>query len=56
MDDRRKRQTSTATPAEPGDLPWGLEIEVVLEEAGGESFHIVETLPAVRGASGRSAR
>jgi tetratricopeptide (TPR) repeat protein len=26
MDDRRKRQTSTATPAEPGDLPWWLEI------------------------------
>src|SRR5271156_3765328 len=25
MDDRRKRQTSTATPAEPADLPWGLE-------------------------------
>jgi hypothetical protein len=24
MDDCRKRQTSTATPAEPGDLPWGL--------------------------------
>jgi hypothetical protein len=22
MDDRPKRQTSTATPAEPGDLPW----------------------------------
>jgi len=26
MDDCRKRQTSTATPAEPGDLPWGLAI------------------------------
>jgi hypothetical protein len=25
MDDRRKRQTSTATPAKPGDLPWGLD-------------------------------
>ncbi len=25
MDDCRKRQTSTATPAEPGDLPWGLD-------------------------------
>ena len=24
MDDCHKRQTSTATPAEPGDLPWGL--------------------------------
>src|SRR5271154_2918468 len=24
VDDRRKRQTSTATPAEPGDLPWVL--------------------------------
>ena len=24
MDDCRKRQTSTATPAEPGDLPWGV--------------------------------
>jgi len=24
MDDCRKRQTSTATPAEPGDLPWRL--------------------------------
>ena len=24
MDDRRKRQTSTATPAKPRDLPWGL--------------------------------
>src|ERR1700704_6656655 len=23
--DRRKRQTSTATPAEPGDLPWVLD-------------------------------
>jgi len=22
MDDCRKRQTATATPAEPGDLPW----------------------------------
>jgi hypothetical protein len=22
VDDRRKRQTFTATPAEPGDLPW----------------------------------
>jgi hypothetical protein len=21
----RKRQTSTASPAEPGELPWGLE-------------------------------
>jgi hypothetical protein len=28
MDDRRKRQTSTATPAEPGDLPWVLEISI----------------------------
>jgi hypothetical protein len=24
VDDRRKRQTFAATPAEPGDLPWGL--------------------------------
>ena len=24
MADRRKRQTFAATPAEPGDLPWGL--------------------------------
>src|SRR6266849_5673861 len=24
MDDRRNRQTSTTTPAEPGDLPWVL--------------------------------
>jgi hypothetical protein len=24
VDDRHKRQTFTATPAEPGDLPWGL--------------------------------
>jgi transposase len=29
MDDRRKRQTSTATPAEPGDLPWGLDTELL---------------------------
>jgi hypothetical protein len=28
-DDRRKRQTSTATPAEPGDLPWVLAVESV---------------------------
>src|SRR5271170_540792 len=26
VDDRRKRQTSTATPAEPGDLPWVLAV------------------------------
>jgi hypothetical protein len=25
MDGRHKRQTSTATPAAPGDLPWLLE-------------------------------
>src|SRR6202790_220925 len=25
MDDCRKSQTSAATPAEPGDLPWGVE-------------------------------
>jgi hypothetical protein len=24
VDDRRKRRTFAATPAEPGDLPWGL--------------------------------
>ena len=24
VDDRRKRQTFAATPAEPGDLPWGV--------------------------------
>ena len=30
MDDRRKRQTSTATPAEPGDLPWVLDPTEVL--------------------------
>src|SRR5258707_5098822 len=28
MDDCRKRQTSTATPAEPGDLPWGLAMQL----------------------------
>src|SRR5258705_11030294 len=28
MDDCRKRQTSTATPAEPGDLPWGLALKL----------------------------
>ena len=26
MDDCLKRQTSTATPAEPGGFPWGLKI------------------------------
>ena len=29
-DDRRKRQTFTATPAEPGDLPWWLELAPAL--------------------------
>jgi len=29
MDDCRKRQTSTASPAEPGDLPWAL-VDVAL--------------------------
>jgi hypothetical protein len=29
VDDRRKSQTSTATPAEPGDLPWRLVVLTV---------------------------
>jgi hypothetical protein len=28
-DDRRKRQTSTAIPAEPGDLPLGVRVFIV---------------------------
>jgi hypothetical protein len=27
VDDRRKRQTFAATPAEPGDLPWEVRVD-----------------------------
>src|SRR5260370_10161723 len=33
MDDCRKLQTSTATPAEPGDLPWGLAMNLSMHES-----------------------
>ena len=39
MDDRRKRQTSTATPAEPGDLPWVLGQQNVHSWTRGAAQH-----------------
>jgi len=41
MDDCRKRQTSTATPAEPGDLPWGLVTEVTVGEVKSQLQELV---------------
>jgi hypothetical protein len=35
VDDRRKRQTFAATPAEPGDLPWGVRCLVKGRHFGG---------------------
>jgi hypothetical protein len=47
MDDRRKRQTSTATPAEPGDLPWVLGRTAVAHSASNTNVYFWSvTVPA----------
>ena len=49
MDNRgypRKRQTSTASPAEPGELPWRLELKVMKTLGNPQIGHCMNYLRA----------